>query len=474
MSFTPRSARQYLEQMAYGVIARSELTDLSPSSVLLQLLWGVAQAMAGVEARLFAMTRAFLLEGQGALLDDRAADFPDPSMRRKGATAASGAVVTLTRGGDLSGKLVVPAGVLLGRADASVLYRTDGEVVFDIHEATVSGVSVVALTPGEAGNAPAGVLTRLVSAPDALIAASNTAPISGGAQTESDERLRARLRLWLSGLAGSQPAALQATALSFVSSQGATVAFAHVFEDLRRPGYSELIIDDGSGGAGGKRAMTPATGTVGAGGALLLWHEAPATAPIEVVRVQRGLTSFELRVSLGHITSCPERGVVWVLDPALLQEGDVWTIATDPNGDPYEVYTGIVAELQRVIEGDASAGRATPGRRAAGTRVRVRPASAQLVAFDLHLLPAQGVDLAALGEQARGAVLRHLQALAPGQTLRASALVADLMALPDLVSVRLYRGGTRAPLEDITPSAPDRSLRSTAGSIKIIPALEEV
>lgn len=473
MSFTPKAASHYLGQMAYRAIARSGLRDLSPSSSLLQMLHAVSQQFASFDAKLMRMVLAFFIEGaSGQLLDDRVAQMPGGGLVRQGASAATGSVVRLVRG-TTDAALTVPAGLLLGRSDSSQVYRTLSDVTFALGQDTVTSVPVAALTPGRAGNAPAGTLARILTPGTDLIAASNLAPLTGGSDTESDEQLKARARDHLASLASAQPIALESAARAFQATDGTRARFAHLYEDPRRAGYSELIIDDGSGGAGGTRAMTPSTGTVSEGGALRLYHEAPLVEPVDIIHVQRGAQQLTLRASLGHFISQPERGTVWVLQEDLLEPGDVWTISTNEQGRAHSIYTGLVAQLQRHIEGDISQGAQVPGKRAAGTRVRVRPARSELLSLDIHLIPQPGVALADVSEAVKARVLLHLQALPPGATLYAAALTTELMTTTALRGVRLYRGGTRTVLEDITPSSPDRSLRSTAGMLRIIPAQEE-
>lgn len=127
--------------------------------------------------------QAFAATAEGRFLERHAAEY---GMARLAATYATGSV-TLT--GDDG--VVVPAGLILVRADGIEYETTTGGV-------TASGevtVDVRAATAGKAGNAAAGVVLTLSAALDRIIddATVAAAGIGAGADTESDESLRARV-----------------------------------------------------------------------------------------------------------------------------------------------------------------------------------------------------------------------------------------------------------------------------------------
>ncbi|MFC3716796.1 baseplate J/gp47 family protein [Luteimonas soli] len=107
-------------------------------------------------------------------------------LARKGADAAMGSVVFTGASG-----MIIPAGVLLQRADG-VEYETSAAGTITAGTATLS---VIARTPGEAGNATAG--TRLALAAQ-IIGVSSAATVaagglSRGTDVEADAALRARV-----------------------------------------------------------------------------------------------------------------------------------------------------------------------------------------------------------------------------------------------------------------------------------------
>jgi hypothetical protein len=462
--FTPRTPAQILQDLAARAVTYAGATDIAEGSALLQLLATLADEIALKELDLAQIRDSFFLDGvNGADLDRRCAELPAGGVVRRGPTTASGGAGRLIRDG-ISGDLVIPAGSLvLVRTDGSpVLYRNADEVTIPDGSATLDNVRLVAQTPGSAGNAIPAIL-GLVQGPASVLSASNMAALTTGADREPDADLRVRARSYLGSLARCQPSAIEYAARSFVASDGSRALFAAVVEDVRSPGYSEVVIDDGSGGAGGRRAGILSSGTIPTGsGSPFLWYEAPAVAA-PTITITRGGSPFDL-VPGTNCTPIPERGLM-VVDDGVLEAGDLWAVGA------YEVYTGLVSELQVHIDGSASAAGRLPGWRAAGTRVRVRPALREDVGFDLWILPRAGVDLAALSDRLRRVAVGVLQSLAPGAPLYVGQLVAALMSDPDLQNVRVYQSGTSDPLPDLEPASRDRSLRTSADRIGVVPNL---
>ena len=471
--------------MAARVVARSALNDLTEGSVLLHILASVSEEIAGRERLLEVMRDSFSLERtSGGMLDERAAEFPPNGLRRRGAVSSSGAVLRLTRS-DTVGALTLSPGMTFRRSDdPSQTYRTTGEATWANGQSiTTSLIPCVSQRAGAASNCGALKITKIEAADNRVIAVTNEVALTNGADTETDGQLKARLIAYLQSLARCQPAALEYAALSYVHTDGSAIRYAALVEDHLRPGYSELIVDDGAGfgvsdihPAGTQtRAGVTSSGTVGTGGVLMLWHEAPATAPIDVIRVLRGAQTILLTVGAGHFTSVPERGIVYLSPTAALEAGDVWSISTNLAGtDQYRVFTGVLKGLQDLIEGSPSEPTGEPGLRAAGTRVRVLPARAAWISMDMHIVPKTGATLADLTIAVRDDTIAYVSSLAPGETLYMSRLVATLISgIDDLLTVRIFHPGTTNEMADQEPENFKTSLRIAASGVQVIPAVEE-
>ena len=469
MPFVARSFAQIYRDLAARVVARSPLTDLTEGSVLAHILASVAQEIQRVELRLRRIRQSYDLSGvTGTDLDERAAEFPLGGLARQGASPASGGSVTLTRSATV-GALNLDAGIILGRSDDSTQqYRTlDAATWADGAATTTNTLRVVALTAGIRGNCPAGRINTLIEADDAVISVVQGAALSNGQDAETDARLRGRLEAHLASLARCQPIALQLAALNHQTEEGERVRFASIYEDPLRPGVSELLIDDGSAGAGGQRAGARTTGTVPDGGALVFWFEYPAVSAPARITVTRGASTFLLRAGT-HYTPIPERGLLYLtaVGQAAIQSGDVWEVVD------YQVYTGLVEEIQRIIEG-VPGEPASPGRRAAGTRVIVRPAEVQTLTFDLWVLLRNGAQLSTVVPRVKAAAEAFASSLAPGETFYVAQLIDALMEDADLLSLRVYKAGTRATLDDVPASSHTKAIRAPASGIHVVPATED-
>ena len=111
-------------------------------------------------------------------------------LSRKQATAAEGSIrFSVARAADTDRP--IPAGTVC---------MTPGLIRFETAQAAVleAGASWVdvparALTPGSAGNVPAGAVTAMAAAPVGIAACTNPAPFAGGGDEEGDEGLRQRV-----------------------------------------------------------------------------------------------------------------------------------------------------------------------------------------------------------------------------------------------------------------------------------------
>jgi len=478
MSFTPRSPATILKSLVAKVLARSPLNDLEEGSVLLHILASVAEEIGVAEVQLRKIRDTFLFKGcSGSLLDERASELPTGSVTRLQAGSASGSVMTIERqedeGGGYATAQVMAAGATFRRSDdPSQTYRTIQDQTFGIGVGTLTEVWVVATTPGKAGNCKVGYINTVDSAEDWVISCSNAKPLTNGVDTETDQSLLVRVLAYLSSLAKSQPRALEYAALSYVGPDGNRVRYAHLTEDPIRPGYSEIVIDDGSGLAGTDRPGATCTGTVPHGGQYILYHEYPAVETIKRVVVTHTDAS-ESVFGLETFTSLPEKGQVF-FPAGVLTAGDVWEIGDQTGeGQQYRVFTGLIAALQTSLQGSTSTPAKKPGWSAAGTRVRVLPPTLQALSMSVHITPISGVTLSSIKTLVINDIIAFSQALAPGATLYVSQLVDYVMNNKNLLNVRFYRYGTTDPLEDTAPLSIYHAIRVDGSDIAVISAPEE-
>lgn len=457
--------------MAARVQARSGIGDFVEGSEIGHVLYAVGEEVESVEVRLARIRDSFTFEGlEGPDLDERVAELPPGFTPRLPSSAAAGRVLTVTRG-DATTVQVLPRGAMVGRTDnPRAMYRTTQAVTFGVGVSVIGQIHVTATTPGPDGNVHAGGINRTVSCPSWVLSVLSSAPLTNGLPAESDSELASRALLYLSSLARCQPAALEYAARSFQASDLTRFRYVKLYEDPTKPGYSELILDDGSQLSGAIRAGRTASGVVPVGGIGLLWHEGPATAPIDRVRIVRNGLVYSLRARTGttvNFVSVPERGAIYITRPTVLQAGDLWRI------ENYNVFSGGPAELQRVIEG-VPGDPEFPGFRAAGTRVRITRPTVQDVALDVHVVPVAGVDLESLEASVQNDAIQYIATLNPGEPLLIARLTAHLIGNASVRNVHVYKGSTD-PVElatDVYPVTSRHVLRSRVGLLNIIPAPE--
>lgn len=462
--FTPRTRSEIAEAALGALISRAGLTDTHKGSVLHTLAHAIAAVSASTERQIEAARAAFdFREAAGAELDARLSELPLSTISRLSATPARGVlVVTLSA---LTSPLTIEEGATFSAsAHPEQLYITTEAHTIPAGE-TRAEIAIEATTGGSAGNLPAGAVDTLTDAPAALTSCTNPAPLAGGLDGEGDSSLKRRAGLYLQSLARSQPAALEYLAYTHSSSAG-RVILASLYEPPEVPGYSALYIDDGTGRLDSStRPGLIYTGTAPAG-LSVIYHEAPALAsPRVIVTATDG---SERTLGPAEVLGVEERGALYIAEGAI-SEGESYTLG------PYEVYTGLIAELQAEIEGDMSAPTASQGWRAAGTRVQVQPARAYALNLDLSLIIAPGYDMSDITATLTRALQELTYELRIGAPLYASRVICAAMQTEGIISARPLvagTGGTPAeqPLGDVYPP-PNRVIR--LGALTLTPTTEE-
>ena len=450
--FEPRTKDEIRESIMAKLVATSPLTDVAEGGTAHTIAGVFAEELEGVEYRIKKVRDAFWMDASGADLDERVRDLPGGGPARLQAASAVGSALQITRD-DTSGDLTIPAGSLAAREDdPQIVYQLTSDVVIPDGYATYpvlegeSPAHIACLTPGTVGDADVGTITLVVEMPSSVISVTNTEPVIGR-DRETDEQYRERVQRYLSSLARCLPGSLEYLALTFKSSSGARAIHARVWEDPENRGYSELVIDDGTGlGPGGKKGVAVGPITVPDNGTPVLWHEAPAQAAITEITVN-GEAHKQTLGGVQNWVSIPERGVVYPVDGFLSPE-DTWSITS------YLVWTGLVRELQAVVEQDPRDRLRSPGWRASGTRVRVVPPTPQPVVFDLNITAAYTVeDLSDLQDKIKAEIIAFLRGLGPGEPLILFQLNDKLANLTGVENI-LYN----APTGDVYTTSPRHSL----------------
>lgn len=467
MPFIPKTAADVLRQLRGAVLGRSKLNDVSPASALNIMLSAFAEELASTERRLAMLRESFFLNGAaGTDLDRRVAELPPVGIQRIGATNASGSVLRLERDpADTAEALLIPAGSVV-KARGGQRYVTSVDVVMSAGDADVDNVHITCTSAGESGNQAIGAIDFIENAPDQLIRCTNTQPLTNGQSRETDSSLRGRAYAYLRSLSRCQKNAIEFMATSFVGANGDRFPYARIYEDLENLGFCELVVDDGSGlnvDSVSKAGNTSIT-TIGRGGSRVVYHEAPATGPIQpdqIIIHKNGDPNTQIRVTPINYTSLYERGVIYFQEGVLDPNDRVFVVN-------YRIYTGLIAELQREIEGNPDSPDRLTGFRAAGTRMVVSTVTPQFINLDVELVTDFGADIKVVEQDVRSEIAAFVATLSPGQSLIIARLVDIVMELTGVKDVRFFERDSTDRAANIDTIDSRHALRIDADSLKLI------
>jgi len=119
-----------------------------------------------------------------------------------------------------------------------------------------------------------------------------------------------------------------------------------------------------------------------------------------------------------------------------LVQYDVLAAVPNPTS-AYTYYTGLIQEVQRVLEGDPTDLETYPGVKAQGVKLKVRAPTVQNVAFNLLIVSALGTIEAALSAAVKDAVQVYVNGLGVGEDVVLAEVVAAVMAVDGVTDVRI-------------------------------------
>ena len=250
-----RSLSAIVSTISAGVQGRARsLVDFSVGSTLLAIAEGfgsVALWMQSLILRLLLVTRAST--SSAADLDTWVGDY---GVIRIGSVAATG-LVTVSRFTAGTTTPFVPVGAQLKTYDSTQIFTVTASASLPNFSSALGGytlaagassmtVSVQAVTSGAAGNVSPGSLSQISSSLPGIDTVTNSAAITGGSDSESDDNLRARFVLYIGSLSKATQAAIGYAIKSLQLSLFYTITEITDFNGTRSPGFA-VVVDDGSG-----------------------------------------------------------------------------------------------------------------------------------------------------------------------------------------------------------------------------------
>jgi uncharacterized phage protein gp47/JayE len=256
--FEIRRYEQILPQMLASVATRAGMIDVSDKSLDKHVLAAAARQDSEQWYQLYLLLQLFSIDSaQKADLDARAREIQPGTMVRDPARKAVVSLV-FTRPGT-TGTTTIAAGTQAKTPSGQVFMTlAAGEITStSIERVTGHGVgkdsglvAAEALVAGEAGNVAPGTIIRFVAKPTGIDAVTNLTAALGGAEQESDDSFRRRLKAFVSSLARCHPTAIEQAVIGKRDPvTGKTILYAKLQEDVVNRGYSVLYVDDGTGSA---------------------------------------------------------------------------------------------------------------------------------------------------------------------------------------------------------------------------------
>ena len=234
--------------------AANQLLDLTVGSTLRAILEAnaaIALWMQWLILQVLSVTRAGTSSGPD--LDSWMADF---TLTRLPASQAAGQA-SFSRFTPSQSSLV-PANTQIRTADGSQSFVVTIDPTNAAWNAAQNGyllgqgvasltVPIQAVTPGSAGNVQAGAITLIAAAIAGVDSVTNTAPLAGGLDAETDAALRTRFGSFLASRTRATPLAVGNAILSTRQGLAYTLQENMAPDGSYRPGSFVVTVDDGSG-----------------------------------------------------------------------------------------------------------------------------------------------------------------------------------------------------------------------------------
>jgi len=446
--------KEILERMQNRVVARTDLTDLTETSSVKQVLAAAAREADDINYQVRnALDLTDLDRSIGPDLDERAKEYNSDLISRAQPRVATGQVV-FSRTGTV-GALTIPAGVEVQvpatGAQSPIKFTTTEEGAIADTFQNSGSVDVIAQDTGTRFNVDPNTVTAFGAKPPGVDSVTNPAGFGNGADLESDDNFRRRIRAFVKSLARSTPSALLFAAfLAEDVGSGKRVVFARVVEDKFNPGNVIVYIDDGSGTAEGVPVLV-ATETLIASA---VGGEVEFTTANKPIKKESGYTVKHDPAGAPPQVSLAE-GVDYSLDPA---SGQVKLLpANFPSGlgagdnlviEPYTYFDGLIQQAQLIIDGAPSNRTTYPGYRAAGVLVRVLAPNVRQLTFQANVTVLAGFSQFDVAAKVTAAVDGYINGLSIGENVILNELRERAMAVPGMFDMIVLAPTTNTVILD--------------------------
>lgn len=466
--FSTKRYEQILTEMVAKLVSRTKLSDVSDAAAMKNLLAAAASSDDEQYYNMYLLKTLFSLEGaKGDDLDERAKDIQPGTLQRVLAKKAVGTVI-FSRS-VVSGSVIIPKNTRV-KTSSGIEFITTAAVTINVSDPAVlpghttgqdsTPVPIIAVLAGVDGNVDEETINKFSKKPVGVNEVTNTAPTTLGADKESDDAFRARLRKYVISLARSTVSALELCVLGAVDPDtGGTILYSHAVEDPINRGYVTLYIDDGTGYAQSTEAVSSENVTYGLGGPpantavggeeylFLDYGAIDSSSPITITSSISGVLAETTDYYLNSAT-----GQINFVNP--LSAGEQITAS-------YTRYTGLIAFAQKIVDGDKSDRANYPGYRGAGIRVIVKTPQVLIQNIIAGLVISEGYAYADVISAANTAALNYINTLSISGDVVVSALSATIKDVEGVYDITLTSPTSNAIILD------DQLARSTSNNLDI-------
>ena len=428
--FEPKTFRYFLQRFANRLVARTNLSDVEVGGILHTVAMAVARECDDMSFQSVNLQRLWDIDtATGEDLDKRGEDCNPDEIERQGETKATGQV-EFSRSGT-TGTITIPSGSVVRVADGGPEFKTTaaGQI---LNGFTDSGnIAVEALEAGSDGNVDADTITQM-DAITGVETVTNPAATTGGTDEESDAEYRASIKSYMRSLGRGTQQALEWAVLDVELADYGRIVSAHPVEGIgSNLGKVWIYVDDGSGtiertsdnygstetviaaAAGGERRANLDFKPVVQGAAVSVW--------INSVLQTEG-TDFTLNYATGQITFDE------TVYPTGLTAGDLVEAE-------YTYYIGLIAEAQKVVDGDPTDYTNYPGYRAFGVQVFVVPPIVLQQIVTGAIVVEDGYDSSTVVASVKAAINRYINGLGVNGDVILSELIYQAQSVPGVFDV---------------------------------------
>jgi uncharacterized phage protein gp47/JayE len=428
--FQAETANVIAQRMINKIVARTRLNDLTQTSEFYQVVMSCARALEKTQQGMEDLLDDTDIDrATGEMLDEIGKKLnPDLITRQTGTYATSTQV--FSRIGSV-GVVTIPIGTQIkvpaSGAGEDLIFATTAVGTISDGATASSPVATRAAETGSKYQVAPNAINAFVAKPAGVDTTYNPSAVTNGLDNESDDEFRRRIKDYVRSLARCHVPALEAACRGvYDAATGKRVQWCNVHEQWWTPTRIIVYIDDGSGTAESTTVYTGQLIYTAVGGEVDIYV---AQKPI------KSTASYTFYLNTGGGPVAMTEGTDYYFNPASghmkllasqfpdgLGSGDIIT------GD-FTQYTGLIAEVQKVIDGDSADRSTYPGYRAGGILAIAQSPTIVSQTVNVNIDIKAGYDQATTRASVTAAISAYINGLGINEDVIVNELVERIMAV---------------------------------------------